>query len=1278
LKGKYFLKDTALNNKNNDAFHHSDYVDNLKKIIEEHAPPFNIALIGKWGVGKSSIINLLKSEFDGREEYKTHEINAWKYENESLRKAFLKNLWKTFNDEQDVSVINRITNALKQVLVQINHNEEKVTFKEALKTLLPYLWSLTIIWAISCVLFLLLFIGADIITTVFVKEKFSFEFYKSITYFKSKIWIPLAISPFFVLFMNFINSSLLKKSTAIQLMRPIETPDEFEELFKKEIKQYKRDNPNFEKLIVIIDDLDRLSPKKVVNALDAIKAFVDVEECIFIVSCDEEILKKALEKNRFSNNLDDIDEELFLDKLFQFRLPLPPIIESDMKEYARNLANKEVPDLVSLCNGKFDEIINILIHPEVTTPRQVKKILNTFSNNLLIAKNREGRKLENELLTGNDGIKVLAKLSVLQSDYSSIYNELINNSKLLEDFLARYKGDEVLNEKIEKFYNKKTNKIRQEYDGLINFLLRTEHISSDNLGPFLYLGQGSVGLLAGDAKERKIRKDLLSGNEREIISILESNNDKETIALAIIEQIKNTSVEDLGYALKAAYQVFEYIPDELRREFSDTISFKIQEIPIKNARLFQVKYENLINVFLSSENKVGTKKALLFVMNALFENKEWKTFSNREMEEEDFINNSYELLNIILNNIQEINDSEISNLIKKFIGLQNTNYEFFPFERIHSLYKNHQDLFEEFFGLSFYHELIEYLSNHKKEKDLIKEVEPTFISITPIISQKFNKDFLDSISKVLNVSKGLSNKIIDIISAAENNLSKEQSVEILKSLIQLDYTQNDDTFNLMEFLYNLQLDLKQENEEFFTDLDSFIYKILPEEEPESIETIINISKFINRIVSQLDKGFGYLPKSFDYIKENIFVLPVFDEIVDFNGTYFTETQRTSFFTEVNKGLNYPNVDNSLFSRTYKIYSILGKYDENETLITNSIAAQITYITNNNYFVSYMAWASNFITLLKITKKYIDKSILNSLATSLLNNNYPDLMIKCFRNIGDYLSDELLSQSVTTIIDKSTTDVNKLDALEFFREIRRGNISKENNNVTPYANFLIENLDVNPELFINDLHWFEKVADTRYIKFIKKIIDLKPDELKINGKLFKRTSIKLFQGFSVETQNKVIECLIGEIETEFLDEYLLSELRNRGELLEVQIKSEDLKDRTIEFKLNLLDLVGRYEEQFQPNLIAELFTEVLNSLEQDYINSFYKVTLKHFSNYRFNHSKNIVFAQMLRVFKKVNYESKSRLLQLAKNFQMNKEFKNARKTVTDEESILIKNELKLRN
>lgn len=54
-------------------------------------PPYNIALIGKWGLGKTSLLNLLKRKISST--CKVIPINAWKYEKEDLKKVYLKELY---------------------------------------------------------------------------------------------------------------------------------------------------------------------------------------------------------------------------------------------------------------------------------------------------------------------------------------------------------------------------------------------------------------------------------------------------------------------------------------------------------------------------------------------------------------------------------------------------------------------------------------------------------------------------------------------------------------------------------------------------------------------------------------------------------------------------------------------------------------------------------------------------------------------------------------------------------------------------------------------------------------------------------------------------------------------------------------------------------------------------------------------------------------------------------------------------------------------------------
>ena len=113
---------------------------------------------------------------------------------------------------------------------------------------------------------------------------------------------------------------------------PIETTDDYEIFLEAKIKEKLKDNPNL-KIITVIDDLDRLSIDKIVEALDALKAFVGFERCIFLVPFDDEIIKQALNKRRakqFNDEDDVVESELILDKLFQFKIYLPPLLTFDI------------------------------------------------------------------------------------------------------------------------------------------------------------------------------------------------------------------------------------------------------------------------------------------------------------------------------------------------------------------------------------------------------------------------------------------------------------------------------------------------------------------------------------------------------------------------------------------------------------------------------------------------------------------------------------------------------------------------------------------------------------------------------------------------------------------------------------------------------------------------------------------------------------------------------------------------------------------------------------
>ena len=97
---KYFLTDAELENSNEDYFNINDLKKNIFKILENNEKSYNIAIIGKWGLGKSSLINMVKSELNNKDNYKVIEINAWKYEKETLARVFLRQVLLTLGTEK--------------------------------------------------------------------------------------------------------------------------------------------------------------------------------------------------------------------------------------------------------------------------------------------------------------------------------------------------------------------------------------------------------------------------------------------------------------------------------------------------------------------------------------------------------------------------------------------------------------------------------------------------------------------------------------------------------------------------------------------------------------------------------------------------------------------------------------------------------------------------------------------------------------------------------------------------------------------------------------------------------------------------------------------------------------------------------------------------------------------------------------------------------------------------------------------------------------------------
>ncbi len=298
----YFIKDEALKSVDQDSFGHVDIANNIKNMIEYTDAPFNVAIIGKWGMGKSSLINMLKKvlEQDQTDVYMIQEINAWKYQKEEFGRAFLKQLLqgiegRKFNSKEEFEHI--LQKYLNQD-VKIENDQSHVKVPEQIKSGW-HRWKKTIwgILGISGFIFLLVFIYKCIALNLFWGHFLELLRVSFICFCKNVATI--LIVPIMVWYGKIYMDKLAeKKNVQVGLNFPLETRDDYENYLKSVLREKKYAN---KKIITIIDDLDRLDSSKIVEALDALKVFMDLDKCIFIVPFDDAILKKALEEKRVSN-----------------------------------------------------------------------------------------------------------------------------------------------------------------------------------------------------------------------------------------------------------------------------------------------------------------------------------------------------------------------------------------------------------------------------------------------------------------------------------------------------------------------------------------------------------------------------------------------------------------------------------------------------------------------------------------------------------------------------------------------------------------------------------------------------------------------------------------------------------------------------------------------------------------------------------------------------------------------------------------------------------------
>lgn len=153
------------------------------------------------------------------------------------------------------------------------------------------------------------------------------------------------------------------------------------EKLQAQIKKCMEKNPEKKGIIFFIDDLDRIDPPMAVELLELLKNIFTLENCIFVLAIDYDVVIKGL-KPKFGelNEKNEREFRSFFDKIIQVPFSMP-VSQYSTKEYLieelKRIGVLDSSDLSdnSLIN-KLDKVETLTVGPN---PRSIKRFLNTLS-----------------------------------------------------------------------------------------------------------------------------------------------------------------------------------------------------------------------------------------------------------------------------------------------------------------------------------------------------------------------------------------------------------------------------------------------------------------------------------------------------------------------------------------------------------------------------------------------------------------------------------------------------------------------------------------------------------------------------------------------------------------------------------------------------------------------------------------------------------------------------------------------------------------------------------
>ena len=510
---------------------------------EEH--PISIGIHGDWGAGKSSILEMVEGELDSasyalNKNYVCIRFNGWKHQGfEDSKVALMSSIVSEL--ENNCKLGAKSQEILKRLWSNINWMS---VAKTAGKTALGIATGTSPLTLLSSTM--------DILKSTATTEEGVSGAIESI-------------------------GGLLKEAKITEDSSSNKKFSEFQEGFSQLLEDAKID-----KLVVLIDDLDRCLPDVAIHTLEAVRLFMFTGKTAFVIAADENMIRYAVKKHfpdaidEYKINAGETFANKYLEKLIQipFRIPTLGEVESciyimllmvgsvlsdENGVYRKlredglsrikkpwNVENFTVDNVKTILGSDFEktskevliatQIGHLLAQNTDGNPRKIKRFINMLLLRYEIAKNRGfGDELD---------LSILAKMMLAEYYHPDFYKALASHlntegkwEEISEILCSIKESAENLESQQEKQTWYDVNKIR-------DWIIAEPEIEDKDLRPYYYACKEKIDYFSG----KSLKDDLT-----EIIDILFKDA---MIVSGYIEELKGLSNQE-------AEQVFHIVTQRI-------------------------------------------------------------------------------------------------------------------------------------------------------------------------------------------------------------------------------------------------------------------------------------------------------------------------------------------------------------------------------------------------------------------------------------------------------------------------------------------------------------------------------------------------------------------------------------------------------------------------------------------------------------------------------------------------------------------------------------------